>query len=127
MLHFWEPATLLKKAQTQVFSCEFCELFNNTYFKEHLRTAGSKTLVRGFLFNKVASLMAWIPLAVLERDSSTGIFQQILCSFTESFFVEHLLATLPDVFIIIIIIIIIFADQWGLQRKINLLGEVMVN
>ena len=77
----------------QVFSCEFCELFKNTYFKEHLRTAGSKTLVRGFLFNKVASLMAWRPLTVLERDSSTGIFLQILCSFKESFFVEHLLAT----------------------------------
>ena len=74
----------------QVFFCEFYELFKNTYFKEHLRTSGSKTLLQGFLFNKVASLMA---LAVLERDPSTGIFPQILCNFKESFFVEHLLAT----------------------------------
>ena len=36
--------------------------------------AGSKTPVRGFLFNKVASLTAWRSLTVLERDSSTGIF-----------------------------------------------------
>ena len=57
-----------------MFSFEFCELLKNTYFKKHLRRAGSKTLVRGFLFNKVANL-------------------QILCNFKESFFVEHLLAT----------------------------------
>ena len=43
--------------------------------------AGSKTLVPGFLFNKVARLMAWRPLAVLERDSWTGIFLRILCNF----------------------------------------------
>ena len=26
-----QPATLLKKALTQVFSCEFCEIFKNTF------------------------------------------------------------------------------------------------
>ena len=36
--------------------------------------AGSKILVRGFLFNKNASLMAWRALRMLERGSSTGIF-----------------------------------------------------
>ena len=25
----------------QVFSCEFCEIFNNTFFTEHLRTTAS--------------------------------------------------------------------------------------
>ena len=64
-----------------MFSCEFCELFKNTYFKEHLRMAGSKTLVPVFLFNKVASLMAWRPLTVLERDSRTDIFLWILYDF----------------------------------------------
>ena len=58
--------------------------------------------------------MAWRPLTVLEGDSSTGIFLQILFSFKESFF-----NLLHEIFIIIIIIIIIFffffADQWGLQ------------
>ena len=31
-----------KETQAQVFSCEFCKIFKNTYFKEHLRTAASK-------------------------------------------------------------------------------------
>ena len=28
-----------KETPTQVFSCEYCEIFKNTYFGEHLRTA----------------------------------------------------------------------------------------
>ena len=27
-----------QETPTQVFSCEICKIFNNTYFKEHLRT-----------------------------------------------------------------------------------------
>ena len=27
-----------KETLAQVFSCEFCEIFKNTYFTEHLRT-----------------------------------------------------------------------------------------
>ena len=69
--------------------------------------AGSKTLVRGFLFNKVASLMAWRPLTVLERYSSTHIFLQILCNFKESFFVEHLLATFSFLTIIISLLLLL--------------------
>ena len=30
-----------KENQTQVFSCEYCKIFKNTYFEEHLRTAAS--------------------------------------------------------------------------------------
>ena len=86
-----------------MFFSEFCELFKNTYFKEHLRTSGSKTLLREFLFNKVASLMA---LAVLEIDSSTGIFQQILCNFKESFFIEHLLATFSCIVFLLLSILL---------------------
>ena len=29
--------TLLKKTLTQMFSCEFCEIFEYTFFTEHLR------------------------------------------------------------------------------------------
>ena len=36
-----------------MFSCEFCELFKSPYFKEHLRTAGSKILLRGFSLIKL--------------------------------------------------------------------------
>ena len=31
------PATSLKKTLTQVFSCEFCKIYKNTIFKEHIR------------------------------------------------------------------------------------------
>ena len=30
-----------------MFSCDFCELYKNTYFADHLQTAGSQTLVQG--------------------------------------------------------------------------------
>ena len=36
-------AVFQKVTLTQVFSCEYCEIFKNTYFKEHLRTAASRT------------------------------------------------------------------------------------
>ena len=35
-----KPATLfLQKLWVQVFSCELCEIFENTFFAEHLRVA----------------------------------------------------------------------------------------
>ena len=47
-------ATLLKKTSTQVFSCEYREIFKSTYFEKHLRTAASETLlVNSKLFMKV--------------------------------------------------------------------------
>ena len=30
-----------KETSTLMFSCEYCEIFNNTYFEEHLRTTAS--------------------------------------------------------------------------------------
>ena len=38
-LQSFRPATLLKRDSTQVFSCEYCEIFKNTYFEEHPRTS----------------------------------------------------------------------------------------
>ena len=32
-----------KEAPTQVFFCEYCEIFKNSYFEEHLRMAASVT------------------------------------------------------------------------------------
>ena len=32
-----------KETRLQVFSCEFCEIFQKTYFEEHLQTATSVT------------------------------------------------------------------------------------
>ena len=36
-------SNFIKKRQTptQVFSCEYCEIFKNTYSEEHLRTVAS--------------------------------------------------------------------------------------
>ena len=44
-LQTYRPVTDLqlyqKETSTQLFSCEYCEVFKNTYFEEHLRTADS--------------------------------------------------------------------------------------
>ena len=57
-LEFWEPATFLKKAPTQVFSGQIYKLFKNNNFEEHLCTSASKNY--------------------LKRDSNTGVFVWIL-------------------------------------------------
>ena len=35
-----QPSNFIKE-RLQVFSCEYCEIFKNTYFEKHLRTAAS--------------------------------------------------------------------------------------
>ena len=40
-LHVCSPTTLFKRDSTQVFCCEYCEIFKNTHFEEHLRAAAS--------------------------------------------------------------------------------------
>ena len=35
----------IKKTPTQILSCEICEIFKNTYFKEHLRKNASASQV----------------------------------------------------------------------------------
>ena len=39
------PATLLKKTLIQVFSCEFCKIFTNTFFIEHIRATASASRI----------------------------------------------------------------------------------
>ena len=41
--------TFTKQILTKVFSSEFCEIFKNTYFIEHLRTTASRTLSEVFI------------------------------------------------------------------------------
>ena len=36
-----ERVFIKKEVLTQVFSCKFCEIFKNTFFKEHLRATAS--------------------------------------------------------------------------------------
>ena len=38
----WGLQLYLKKTSTKVFSCEFCEIFQNTFSAEHLETGASK-------------------------------------------------------------------------------------
>ena len=51
------PTTLLNKTPTQVFYCDYCETFKNTYFEEHLRTAASESL---FLEEYCHTTVAWL-------------------------------------------------------------------
>ena len=46
----------LKRDWKKVYSCEFYELFNNTYIGEDLQTAVPETPVQSSYFNKVTSL-----------------------------------------------------------------------
>ena len=43
---------IYKEIPTQVFSDEYCELYQNTYFVEDLQVAGSETPVRQPFLNK---------------------------------------------------------------------------
>ena len=62
----------IKKGLQQVFSCEFCQLFKNTYFVEDLRTAGSETQAR--LFKNTPSFteyLQWLILTFLGFQPAT--------------------------------------------------------
>ena len=43
-----------KETLVQVFSCEFCEIFKNTFFTEHLRTTASTSNKDSLSFRKNA-------------------------------------------------------------------------
>ena len=60
--HLWQENTCVK----QVFSCEFCEIFKNSFFKEHLSKTTSDILL---VHEEIAS---YIPLT-----SSQQIVEQI--------------------------------------------------
>ena len=59
------PATLLKKETlTQLFSCEFCKIFINTFSAEHLWAAAfgiycSQVCCDIFLFPQTSNVIAW--------------------------------------------------------------------
>ena len=38
-MQVFSPENLLKEALAQVFSCEYCKIFKNTCFEEHLWTS----------------------------------------------------------------------------------------
>ena len=93
--HLWTSASKLylkRYLNTGVF------LWISWIIQEHLFCRESKNdwlwnTSAGSLFNKVASLTAWILLTVLGRDWRTSIYLQILRDFWERFFAEHLATT----------------------------------
>ena len=51
------PATLLKRDSNTGASCQYCEIFKNTYFEEHLRmTASGKNAVNKILSNSFLNI-----------------------------------------------------------------------
>ena len=48
-LQAWSHATLLKETPTQVFSCEYCDIFQNNFFTEHFPETTSKNIPRWWL------------------------------------------------------------------------------
>ena len=42
---------MLKETPTQVFSCEYCKIFKNIYFEEHLPRAASVSALDGVCLN----------------------------------------------------------------------------
>ena len=60
---------------TKVFSCKYCEIFKNTYFAEHLRTAASDdfssvTIFRNFLILRIPSSMEHLRCLLLFLNCS---------------------------------------------------------
>ena len=62
-----EKACNFIASSAQVFSCEHCEIFQDTYFKEHLGTTPPKN-ISGIWPRRSATL--------LKRDSNTLVFHE---------------------------------------------------
>ena len=56
---------------TQVFSCEVCQLSNNTYFVEDLWTAGSETPMHFFKNSQFTEHLQWLLRTVSGFQSAT--------------------------------------------------------
>ena len=57
------PCNFIKKeTPTRVFSCKICEIFKNTYFEEHLRTAPSESTMKKEL--SIGILYSYIMVAM---------------------------------------------------------------
>ena len=52
MEYVLRPATIKKETPTQVFSCEFGEIFKSSFFPEHLRETVSAT---GLYLQKIST------------------------------------------------------------------------
>ena len=90
--------TLSKRDPTQVFSCEYCEIFKNTYFEGHLRTPAYEyhfTYYFGVLFLRPHfNVLLSIMIQRLKRCKDNVVLSTILrrcCDvlITTSFYQQH--------------------------------------
>ena len=60
---------LQRDTPTQVFSCEYCEVFKSTCFEEHLQTADSADFKVYFvlIFILLFYLNIWLPTAIIVK------------------------------------------------------------
>ena len=97
-------ATLLKKILAQVFFCEFCEVFNNTIFTEHLQwlLPQFKKIILHDFFSKITRLK-WSVVTVrhsvcnfLKKRLGHRCFPVNFANFLKTtFFAEHSRSLLP--------------------------------
>ena len=78
-----------------VFSCEICDIFNNVFFEEYLRTTAS---VVSFSWNLcwslfLINLQVFRSATLLKRAFSTGVFLWNLWNFKNTYFEEYLQTT----------------------------------
>ena len=68
----FRPVTLLKETPTQVFSCEYCEIFRNAFFTEHLQETASESWIwKHFLVVTDVFFVRRIPKQLLWRLTQT--------------------------------------------------------
>ena len=70
------PATLLKKRLAQVFSCEFCEIFKNTFFYRTSPVAASERVFFSgkSILTHFISLISFYPPRKCEKTSVFYVF-----------------------------------------------------
>ena len=151
-LELWGSATLLKKTPTQVFSCAVYGLFKNNYFEEHLCTSASKHCLKR---DSNTGAFLWILQIIQEHlfleGSTNGLFSNTsgegsffhkVKTFNsvrkrlphryfslnfENFLGKLFCRTPPINHFSHDAVFFLFADQWGLQPKINSFSGAMVN
>ena len=64
----------LKETPTQVFSYEFCEIFKNTFAKEHLQATSSK--ITALLENRITISYSW-KISFTEATIKKDFFERI--------------------------------------------------
>ena len=135
-LQFWGPVTILKKTPAQVLSCEICKLFKSNYFEEicerlllnfFKRRLQHRCFPVDFMnYSGTLILLQRIYERLVLKHTFGGLLLikalWILWKFLERFFAELPLATTSYV-ILLLLVFFLFADQWGLQPKINFVKE----